>query len=125
MDQNSTMCRIIVRVCERRFPYGTRITREGLSKVDEAEMFLRSLGIRQLRVRHHGEIARIEVSEEDMTTLIQKRNKIAGRLRSFDDMMNLVLESAKERDPQSKEVKRHVGTLFIRGNNVLFITVEE
>ncbi len=51
--------------------------------------------------------------------------EIAGRLRSFDDMMNLVLDSAKERDPHSKEVKRSVGTLFIRGNNVLFITVEE
>ncbi len=51
--------------------------------------------------------------------------ELVGRLTSFDDMMNIVLEDAKERDLRTKEIVRSVGTLFIRGNNVLFITLEE
>ena len=53
-----------------RFPYGSTITREKLTIVDEAERFLRELGIQQLRVRHHDQIARIEVSLEDMGKFI-------------------------------------------------------
>lgn len=45
-----------------RFPYGHEITREKLEMVDKAEQFLLDLGLRQVRVRHHGDIARIEVS---------------------------------------------------------------
>lgn len=48
-----------------RFPYGTKITLPKLKMVDEAEQFLLDLGIKQVRVRHHGEIARIEVSQEE------------------------------------------------------------
>lgn len=66
-----------------RFPYGTKITREKLAAVDEAEMFLRSLGIRQLRVRHHDQIARIEVVEEDMEILLQNREQIVKKLRDI------------------------------------------
>jgi len=44
-----------------RFSYGQRITREELEKVEKAEGFLRELGLKELRVRHHGDIARIEV----------------------------------------------------------------
>ena len=53
-----------------RFPYGTRITREDLGRIDQAESFLRRLGIGQLRVRHHGPIARIEVESGDIPLLI-------------------------------------------------------
>jgi len=49
-----------------RFPYGTQITKEKIVRVDRAEEFLAGLGIRQLRVRDHGNIARIEVSRRDM-----------------------------------------------------------
>jgi uncharacterized protein len=49
-----------------RFPYGTKITKEKLLRVESAEDFLARLGIRQLRVRDHGDIARIEVLKEDM-----------------------------------------------------------
>ena len=45
-----------------RFPYGQKITRDKLRVVDQAEQFLLDLGFRQVRVRHHGSIARIEVS---------------------------------------------------------------
>ena len=44
-----------------RFPYGHRITREKLQMVDQAEQYLLDLGFRQVRVRHHGDLARIEV----------------------------------------------------------------
>lgn len=44
-----------------RIPYGERITPEKLSMIDRAETFLLGLGFRQVRVRHHGNIARIEV----------------------------------------------------------------
>jgi uncharacterized protein len=45
-----------------RFPYGQKITRDKLQVVDQAEQFLLDLGFRQVRVRHHDSIARIEVS---------------------------------------------------------------
>lgn len=49
-----------------RFPYGTRITEEGLKKVAAAEELLRQKGFRQYRVRSHGDLARIEVSAEEL-----------------------------------------------------------
>ncbi len=45
-----------------RIPYGERITLEKLKSVEQAEQFLRSQGFRQCRVRHHGDIARLEVA---------------------------------------------------------------
>lgn len=48
-----------------RFPYGQKITGDGLKVVEQAERFLLDLGLRQVRVRHHGDIARIEVSREE------------------------------------------------------------
>lgn len=66
-----------------RFPYGTRITREKLKAVDEAEMFLRELGIHQLRVRHHDQVARIEVAEEDMETLLRNRKQVVKKLKGL------------------------------------------
>src|ERR1700686_964867 len=44
-----------------RFPYGTQITLEGLSRVEQGEQFLHGLGFRVARVRYHGEVARLEV----------------------------------------------------------------
>jgi pyridinium-3,5-biscarboxylic acid mononucleotide sulfurtransferase len=49
-----------------RVPYGQVVTLEKLSMVDKAEMALKQLGFRQVRVRHHGDVARIEVAEEEM-----------------------------------------------------------
>lgn len=66
-----------------RFPYGARITEDKLQQVDAAESFLRELGIRQLRVRHHGEIARIEVADEDMPRVLERRREIAAKLKSL------------------------------------------
>jgi uncharacterized protein len=49
-----------------RFPYGTEITPERLRQVDQFEDGLRALGFRQLRVRYHGEIARLELDVDSM-----------------------------------------------------------
>lgn len=49
-----------------RVPYGQVVTIEKLSMVDKAEIALKQLGFRQVRVRHHGDIARIEVAEDEM-----------------------------------------------------------
>ena len=66
-----------------RFPYGTKIIEERLRVVDAAEEFLRSLGITQVRVRHHGSIARIEVAREEMDKVMQEkiRHKVINKLR--------------------------------------------
>jgi uncharacterized protein len=53
-----------------RIPYGTRITPETLKTVQAAEDVLQGLGFRQVRVRHHGDTARIEVERKDFEKLI-------------------------------------------------------
>lgn len=55
-----------------RFPYGSSITLEALSRLDQAEDLLRSLGFRQLRVRHHGDIARIELDPVDIPRMLDE-----------------------------------------------------
>ncbi len=59
-----------------RIPYGTPITIQLLSQVEQAEALLHRLGIRQARVRHHGQVARIEVSPEDFETVLAQRESI-------------------------------------------------
>lgn len=56
-----------------RVAYGITISADTLRVVGEAEAFLRSLGLKQVRVRHHNEIARIEVEMEDIPKLIDSR----------------------------------------------------
>ncbi len=61
-----------------RFPYGETITKEKLEMVDQAEQFLLDSGFKQVRVRHHGKIARIEVYEEEINLFLdaEKRKSI-------------------------------------------------
>ena len=68
-----------------RIPYGTAIEETVLQRIDAAEDFLRGLGFAQVRVRHHGDVARIEVSDDDMPRLLEKplRKKIAARFREM------------------------------------------
>jgi uncharacterized protein len=49
-----------------RIPYGTEVTRERLAQVEQAEERLRGLGFRQLRVRHHGAMARVEIAPDEL-----------------------------------------------------------
>ena len=60
-----------------RLPYGTPVTEAALKRVEAAEEALRALGLRQLRVRHHGDIARIEVDEAGFALLTQDGNRHA------------------------------------------------
>ena len=53
-----------------RFPYGIKITKPRLEQVEKAELYLRSLGFKQFRVRYHIEIARIEVSKNDFQQIL-------------------------------------------------------
>jgi len=49
-----------------RIAYGLPVTRETLDRIEQGEAFLASLGLRQFRVRHHGELARIEIARSEM-----------------------------------------------------------
>ena len=66
-----------------RFPYGTAITEALLAQVEQAEELLAGLGLTQFRVRHHGDIARLEVMPDDMPTLLQRRQEIETKMKSF------------------------------------------
>ena len=59
-----------------RISYGVEVTVEKLSQVEQAEDFLYNLGLRILRVRHHGDTARIEVPPEEFGTILTHREKI-------------------------------------------------
>jgi uncharacterized protein len=64
-----------------RIPTGTAVTVELLSTIDRAEAAMRALGFRQLRVRHHGETARIEVDVDDLELAVAKRHDIVAAMR--------------------------------------------
>ncbi len=63
-----------------RFPYGQEITPEKLTQVARAEEFLRREGFQQVRVRHHGEIARLEVGPGELERAFAMREKISAEL---------------------------------------------
>ena len=64
-----------------RFPYGSRIDEGSLRRVAEAEDALRSLGLRQFRVRSHGDVARLEVEPSEMDAAWACRGRISAALR--------------------------------------------
>ena len=66
-----------------RIPHGTPITLQSLSQVDRAETFLRKLGVGQVRVRHHGETARIEVEPRDFSLVHSHQSAITSRLNAL------------------------------------------
>ncbi len=68
-----------------RIPYGTTITPEMLDQVERAEEVLRGFGLSQFRVRHHGEVARIEVPTEELPLLISSplREALIGSFKSL------------------------------------------
>ena len=66
-----------------RFPYGETITVEKLGMVDRAEAMLRGLGFRQLRVRHHGSVARIEVPPPEMPRLLHCAPAVVSALKAL------------------------------------------
>ena len=65
-----------------RFPYGTAIDEEKLSRVERAEETLTELGFSQFRVRHHDDVARLELLPEEFTLAVELREQITERLRA-------------------------------------------
>ncbi len=65
-----------------RLPYGTPVTLGRLTAVGAAESALRALGLAQLRVRHHGEVARLEVEPADLELVLSRRLEIIGAVRA-------------------------------------------
>lgn len=68
-----------------RFPYGQRITKEALKRVEKAEDFLRGIGFKEVRVRDHDSVARIEVRDEEINLVLNSgmRRLISDRLKSL------------------------------------------
>jgi len=68
-----------------RFPYETKIDEASLNQVAQAEEYLRSLGFHQVRVRHHGQVARIEVEGQDVHKLAEPtmRGKIVENMKAL------------------------------------------
>ena len=65
-----------------RLPYGTPVTTERLAQIEGAEGTLRALGLRSFRVRHHGDIGRIEVAEDELEHAFARRAELAAALRA-------------------------------------------
>jgi uncharacterized protein len=68
-----------------RIPYGTLITTEKLRTVEEAEDYLIDMGFRQVRVRHHGPVARIEAAEADLSRFFREdaRKKVIAKFKEL------------------------------------------
>ncbi len=65
-----------------RIPYGTPVTPDRLAQVERAEAALRALGLRSFRVRHHGELGRIEVAADELQGAFARRADLVAAARS-------------------------------------------
>ncbi len=109
-----------------RFPYGEAITREKLAMVEAAESFLRELGFRQVRVRHHGTIARIEVAPEAIERLASPavRAQVVHRLTEIGydyvtlDCRGYRTGSMNEVLPEATGTRRDVAQRPARGRGL-------
>jgi len=66
-----------------RIPYGTPVTADLLRRIEAAEAYVRGLGFRELRVRHHGDVARLEVPSAEFAAAFSKRQELAGGLKAL------------------------------------------
>jgi len=64
-----------------RIPHGTEVTVTALRQIEAAENALKALGFTQVRVRHHGDVARIEVEPADIARLVERRDSVVDLLR--------------------------------------------
>ena len=95
-----------------RIAYGLKVTEERLKQIDEAEEFLRQLGLIEFRVRHHDTIARIEVNPQDIEKVSTEpdRSRIVEKLKSLGFKFVTVdlqgFRSGSLNEPLSEEEKR-------------------
>ncbi len=66
-----------------RIPHGTVVTAGELGRIDKAERLLRGLGIRTVRLRSHGDLARIEVPPTDLPALMDRRREVDAWIKSL------------------------------------------
>jgi len=66
-----------------RIPYGTPVTVETLSKIEQAEDYLRGLGLKEVRARHHDRLCRIETGENDMEFAFAHRKEIVSNIKKI------------------------------------------
>ena len=66
-----------------RFPYNTPLDYESMARVDEAERWLREQGFYNVRMRVHGDIARLEVDNQDMGNLLKIQKDVVNRLKTM------------------------------------------
>jgi len=94
-----------------RFQYGDPITPEKLRRVDQAEAFLRSLGFRQFRVRHHDRLARIELPPAEAPRLWEadRREAVLRRFRELG-WVYVTVDLQGLRSGSANEVLRWIGT---------------
>ena len=64
-----------------RVPYGSPVTLTVLSTVEQAEAALHAMGFRELRVRHYGDLARIEVPVVDLPELVSRHDEVVAAVR--------------------------------------------
>lgn len=76
-----------------RVPTGVRITEEKLQKTEAAENYLSSIGLTDFRVRLFGNAARLQVTEEQLDTVLDKRTEILGELKKYYDAVLLDMET--------------------------------
>jgi uncharacterized protein len=98
-----------------RIVYGLEVTEQRLRQVDEAENFLRGLGLIEFRLRHHDTIARIEVNPEDIERVATEpvRSQIVEKLRSLGfkfvtvDLQGFRSGSLNEEISEQQKQKNH------------------
>ena len=66
-----------------RLPYGLEVTEERLRQVEHAESLLRSQGLREFRVRHHGDVARVEAAGEEQDRALQAVRTVEAQIRDL------------------------------------------
>lgn len=66
-----------------RFPYGAKLSYEELHKVEQGEEFLKSLGLYNVRLRIHNEIARIEINPEEFPILLHNRENVIFHMKKL------------------------------------------
>jgi uncharacterized protein len=64
-----------------RIPHGTPVTVAALRQIEAAEAALKVIGLRQVRVRHHGDVARIEVEPAEISRVVEERDRVVAALR--------------------------------------------
>lgn len=66
-----------------RFPYGAKLDYDSMRRVEKGEEWLRNLGFYNVRIRVHGDIARIEVDKEEMLLLLEKKEEVIAKLKEL------------------------------------------